>query len=109
MNRRVPNIDQAKGKWVAIYCTCYSCCNFLYFLQTYKRQEIYVCSTLFVHQLSEVALAASMPKVDAISQGKWQQVLGQESGQVARKTVKKNATILELSSNVKGKKKIKIF
>jgi hypothetical protein len=45
-----------------------------------------------------------MPKVDAISQGKWQQVLGQEPRQVPRKTVKKNATILKSEFKCEGEK-----
>jgi len=43
-------------------------------------------------------------KVDAISQDKWQQVLGQESGQVPQKTVKKNATKLKSEFECEGKK-----
>jgi hypothetical protein len=68
-----------------------------------------VCSILFVHQLSEVALAASMPRWMQLSHGKWQQVLGQESGQVPRKTVKKNATILKSEFKCEEKKKSKIL
>jgi len=47
--------------------------------------------------------------VDAISQGKWQHVLGQESGQVPRKTVKRNATKLKSEFKCEGKKKSKFL
>lgn len=63
-----------------------------------------VCSSTFWSCIS-----SKHAKVDAISQGKWQQVLGLESGQVPRKTVKKNATILKSEFQCEGKKRNQIF
>ncbi len=64
----------------------------------------HICSLTFWSCIS-----SKHAKVDAISQGKWQQVLGQESGQVPRTTVKKNATILKSEFKCEGKKKSKFL